>query len=76
MQKQINTQKYLEYILDITKKILAVDSPSGFTKRAADYVMEEYAALGYAPTQTVKGGVLCEIDSNAQIGRASCRERV
>jgi len=65
MQKQINTQKYLEYIIDITKKVLAIDSPSGFTKRAADYVMEEYAALGYAPTQTIKGGVLCEIGSNA-----------
>ncbi len=61
MQEPFNTQMYLEYILDETKKILAIDSPSGFTKQAVDYVMKEYTALGYTPTQTIKGGVLCQI---------------
>lgn len=64
MQEQINIQKYLDYILDKTQKILAIDSPSGFTKKATNYIMEEYAALGYTPTQTTKGGILCEISSN------------
>ena len=68
MQEQINIQKYLDYILDKTQKILTIDSPSGFTKKAANYIMEEYAALGYTPTQTTKGGILCEISSNT-IGR-------
>ena len=39
MPKKINTTKYLEYILDETKKILTIDSPSGFTEKAANYVM-------------------------------------
>ena len=65
MQKEINTEEYLEYILDQTKNILAIDSPSGFTKKAADYVMNEYAALGYTPVKTVKGGILCEIGGDS-----------
>lgn len=61
MPKKINTKKYLEYILEETKKILSIDSPSGFTEKAAQYVMDAYTSLGYTPVRTVKGGVLCEI---------------
>lgn len=49
---------YVDYIVEETKKILAIDSPSGYTKEAAEYVMQEYRALGYEPVMTVKGGVL------------------
>lgn len=54
-------EKYVEYILEETKKILAVDSPTGYTTEAAQYVMDAYEALGYHPVKTVKGGVLVEI---------------
>ena len=57
----MDKEKYLTYILEETTEILAIDSPSGFTKKAASYVMQEYEKLGYKPTQTVKGGVICEI---------------
>lgn len=57
----MDKEKYLTYILEETTKILSIDSPSGFTKKAASYVMQEYEKLGYKPTQTVKGGVICEI---------------
>lgn len=57
----MNTEKYISYILEETKKILAIDSPSGFTDTVADYVMDAYRALGYQPVKTVKGGVFCEI---------------
>ena len=57
----MDKEKYLNYILEETTKILAIDSPSGFTKKAAEYVMQEYEKLGYQPKQTVKGGVVCEI---------------
>ena len=40
------------------QKILAIDSPSGYTKEVAEYVLGEYRALGYEPKLTVKGGVL------------------
>lgn len=57
----MDTEKYFNYILSETQKILAIDSPSGFTQNAADYVMSAYRTLGYEPIQTVKGGVICEI---------------
>lgn len=52
---------YIDYIIEETRKILAIDSPSGYTKNAADYVVREYEALGYKPVVTTKGGVLVEI---------------
>ena len=57
----MEAKKYVDYIVEETKKILAIDSPSGFTKEVADFVMEEYRALGYEPKLTVKGGVFVAI---------------
>lgn len=74
MPKKINTKKYLEYILEETKKILSIDSPSGFTEKAAQYVMDAYTSLGYAPVRTVKGGVLCEIGQNKDNNNALMME--
>lgn len=54
-------EKYMDYVLEQTKKVLAIDSPTGYTKEAADYVIGAYEALGYHPVKTVKGGVLVEI---------------
>lgn len=54
-------KKYMDYVLEETKKILAIDSPTGYTKEAADYIMAAYEAMGYHPIKTVKGGVLAEI---------------
>lgn len=57
----MKTKKYVDYIVDETKKILAIDSPSGFTKDVAEYVMKAYKELGYHPKQTIKGGVLVKL---------------
>lgn len=57
----METNKYVDYIVEETKKILAIDSPSGFTKEVAEYVMNAYRELGYEPQMTVKGGVLVEL---------------
>lgn len=54
----METKRYAEEIVEETKKLLAIDSPSGFTKKAAEYVMQAYKALGYEPRLTTKGGVL------------------
>lgn len=54
MEKQI-----LDYTLDVLRGILSVDSPSGFTDGAAKYACERLLEMGYAPTVTKKGGVLC-----------------
>lgn len=52
---------YLDYIMEQTKNILSIDSPSGYTKEVADYVMKEYKSLGYNPMETVKGGILVDL---------------
>ena len=54
-------KSYVDYIVEETKKILAIDSPSGYTKQVAEYVLGEYRALGYEPEMTVKGGILVSL---------------
>ena len=49
------------YILEQVQNILAIDSPTGYTKNVADYLMEEYEKIGYAPQRTVKGGILTDL---------------
>ena len=49
----------LNYILDEVKKIMAIDSPSGFTRKAADYIMQQLREFGFEPELTRKGCVLC-----------------
>ena len=49
----------LNYILDELKKIMAIDSPSGFTRKAADYIMQQLREFGFEPELTRKGCVLC-----------------
>ncbi len=39
-------------------ELLAIDSPSGYTRQAAEYVMEAFRRMGLAPEMTKKGGVL------------------
>lgn len=49
---------YTNYAVEQTCALLAIDSPSGFTARAAEYAMQELRRLGFAPELTRKGGVL------------------
>ena len=51
----------MEYAVEETQKLLAIDSPSGYTGKVAEYLMKEYTKLGYEPVQTVKGGVLVKL---------------
>lgn len=46
-------------IIEELKKIIEIDSPTGFTKAAADYSVERLNALGYSAEKTNKGCVLC-----------------
>lgn len=47
------------YCLSVLQKLLEIDSPSGFTDKASDFLIQELTALGYAPEKTRKGGVVC-----------------
>lgn len=52
---------YVDYMVEETKKILAIDSPSGYTKNVAEYVTGLYQDMGYKPVMTVKGGILVDL---------------
>lgn len=51
--------------MDAAVRLLAVDSPSGYTGDAAAFVCGAYRDLGLAPAETVKGGVLVCVNPEA-----------
>ena len=59
--KNFDITNYVDFILEKTKEVLAIDSPTGYTENAAEYVINEYKKLGYDAELTVKGGVLADL---------------
>ena len=59
-----------ESIANTLMRLTAIDSPTGFTDRAAAFVAEELQTMGYAPERTVKGGVLCRLGEPDEGGSA------
>ena len=53
--------KYADYSWEQTAALLAIDSPSGYTKAAAQWVKQAFESLGFSATITVKGGVLIDL---------------
>ncbi|MGN0776508.1 MAG: peptidase M42, partial [Candidatus Ventricola sp.] len=54
-------EKYGQFILEETAALLAIDSPSGMTKAAADHVTARFEALGFACERTRKDGVIVHL---------------
>ena len=54
-------KKFAEYSWEKAAALLAIDSPSGYTDRAAKWVKEEFEALGFDAKITTKGGVLINL---------------
>ena len=52
---------YAEFAWEKTETLLSIDSPSGFTARAAAWVKENFEKLGFAASITAKGGVLVDL---------------
>ena len=67
-------RKYAEIAVEKTAALLAVDSPTGFTAKAAGWVKEEFEALGFSACFTKKGGVIIDLggkdDSDAVLLQA------
>ena len=51
----------MNYMMEQLQQLLSIDSPSGFTGKVTDYLLEEYTRLGYQPVKTKKGGVLVDL---------------
>ncbi len=52
---------YADYAWEQTAALLAIDSPSGFTAKAAQWVKEAFENLGFSSQITRKGGVLVDL---------------
>ena len=52
---------YAEYAWEKAEALLAIDSPTGFTDRAAIWVRDAFASLGCDARITNKGGVLVDL---------------
>ena len=53
--------KYADYAWEKTQQLLAIDSPSGYTAKAAAWVKENFEALGFDAFITTKGGVIIDL---------------
>ena len=54
-------KNYADFAWEQTTQLLAIDSPSGYTAKAAQWVKEAFEALGFSARITNKGGVLADL---------------
>ncbi len=54
-------RKYADFAWEQTEALLAIDSPTGYTEKAAAWVMAAFSALGFDAHITTKGGVLVDL---------------
>ncbi len=52
---------YADYAAQKAVELLSIDSPSGFTDKAAEWVKNEFASLGFDAKITTKGGVRVDL---------------
>ena len=52
---------YADYAWEQAAALLAIDSPSGYTHKAAAWVKDAFEALGFPAHITVKGGVIIDL---------------
>ncbi len=57
-------REYAEYATAMAADLIAIDSPSGYTDKAADWVCRAFTDLGYEAHMTTKGGVLIDLGGN------------
>lgn len=59
------TKEYADYSWEQAAAALAVDSPSGYTDKAARWVKDSFEKLGFTAQLTAKGGVLVDLGGEA-----------
>ena len=57
---------YTDIAVQKTLELLAIDSPTGYTQRAAQWVKEQFEGLGYPARITEKGGVMVDLGGNGE----------
>ena len=54
-------KRYADFAWDQAATLLAIDSPSGYTAKAAAWVKEAFESLGFPAFITTKGGVIADL---------------
>lgn len=54
-------ENYVNYAVEKTTALLAIDSPTGYTRAAEEFVQKEFEALGFSAVRTNKGGILIDL---------------
>ena len=54
-------EHYVNFAVEKAMELLAIDSPTGYTRAAEDFVLREFSALGYSAQRTAKGGILIDL---------------
>lgn len=57
---------YIKYITDELKNLTAIPSPTGYTKKAAEYVCKVLNEMGYAPKMSNKGNVVVTLGGEGE----------
>jgi putative aminopeptidase FrvX len=57
-------REYAEYAANMALELITIDSPSGYTDRAAEWVCQAFTALGFDAHMTQKGGVMIDLGGN------------
>lgn len=60
--KTTDLAEYTDFAVKKAVEVLAIDSPTGYTERAANWVMTEFRALGAEACMTAKGGVIVKLN--------------
>lgn len=60
-ENRMEYNRHTQYLLDVTKRLLAVDSPTGFTNAVSKAALQEFTDLGLRAEITRKGCVLCDL---------------
>ncbi len=53
--------EYAKFAVDETVKLIAIDSPTGYTAAAAEWVLKRFTELGFTAQLTKKGGVIVDL---------------
>ena len=59
-------RKYADFAAEKAIELIGIDSPSGFTEKAAEWVRNEFEALGFAARMTEKGGVIADLGGSGE----------
>lgn len=50
-----------QYMINQVRVLAGIPSPTGMTREATDYILSELESLGFHPSRTPKGTVICEL---------------